>query len=131
MDYSEISFISYNSTGLDSVKAKWISDLLQTFNAEFLQIQEHFKSKKGLQNYFDEKFSNYDSYVVPGHRELYQDTGRSKGGLAQLNSQNVDLNLEKVPTKSWRLQTQIIKINNHRVIWINCSFSNGSPNTCI
>ena len=76
MEYSDISFISYNSTGLDSVKAKWISDLLQTFNVDFLQIQEHFKSKKGIDDYFRQKFPSFDSYVVPGYREPYQETGR-------------------------------------------------------
>ena len=122
MDYSEVSFISYNSTGLDPVKIKWINDLLETFNVEFLQIQEHFKTNKLLDNYFQHRFPRFDSYVLPGHREPFQDTGRSKGGLAQLISQNSDLKAEKVSTKSWRIQTQIITIRKYRLIWINCYF---------
>ena len=99
MDYSEISFISYNSTGLDSVKVRWIRDLLDTFNTDFIQIQEHFKSNKGLDSYFKQNFPSFDRYVVPGHREPFQDSGRPKGGLAHLNSQKKKLKMEKIPTK--------------------------------
>ena len=95
MNYRDINFMSYNSTGLDSVKCSWISDLLQTFDIQFGQIQEHFKANKSTESYFRKAFSSYESFIIPGYKEPFRDSGRPKGGLAQLARKNMDLKLEK------------------------------------
>ena len=38
------NFLSYNSTGINDVKAKWIRDLYMTTDASFVGVQEHFKT---------------------------------------------------------------------------------------
>ena len=82
MDSEFLNFMSYNSTGLDLVKTNWIRDVIKTFNIDFFQLQEHFKTIKTLDSYFRKEFPGNDSIVVPGHREPFQESGRAKGGLA-------------------------------------------------
>ena len=57
MTSPNMNFISYNSTGMNDMKAKWISDLLVTTGASFLGVQEHFKTinlEKSFDNWFPE-----------------------------------------------------------------------------
>ena len=120
MARSTMNFMSYNSTGLDSVKADWIQDLINTCEIDFLQIQEHFKATKSVESYFKKQFNNSDSYVVPAYREIFQDNGRAKGGLAEISAKHLDVKKERIKTKSWRIQAQILHIENYRLLWINC-----------
>ena len=120
MARSTLNFLSYNSTGLDTVKVNWINDLIQTFDVDYLQIQEHFKSTKSVETFFKKQFSTCDSFVIPAYREPFQDSGRAKGGLSQLAAKNIDVVKERIKTKSWRLQAQILHIGELRVIWFNC-----------
>ena len=70
MAKSSMNFISYNSTGLNTIKSDWIRDLMKTCKASCFQLQEHFKSTKSLDKYFKDQFPSYESYVIPGHREI-------------------------------------------------------------
>ena len=81
---SQLSFISYNSTGFTSLKREWIRDLLKTTNATFINLQEHFRKNKNVEKLFKDEFPDFNSYVIPGFRADGQDNGRPKGGLAQL-----------------------------------------------
>ena len=72
--------MSYNSTGLDSVKCDWINDIIETCRIDFFQLQEHFKTIKSIDNFFKRKFPTNDSFVIPGYREPFQDAGRAKEG---------------------------------------------------
>ena len=56
MEGSTVNFMSYNSTGLDSVKTNWIRDIMQTCKIDFFQLQEHFKSTKTIDSYFRKEF---------------------------------------------------------------------------
>ena len=86
MARSTLNFMSYNSTGLDSTKIDWIQEVSKTCNIDLLQLQEHFKATKSIEAFFRKNFENtYDSYVIPAYREQFQDSGRAKGGLAQLS----------------------------------------------
>jgi hypothetical protein len=60
--------------------------------------------------------------VIPGFREPFQDSGRANGGLAQLVSKELEIKKEKIPTTSWRIQSQILHMNTYRIIWFNCYF---------
>ena len=88
--------MSYNSTGLDTVKCKWINDIIKPFNIDFFQLQEHFKSIKTIDKFFKQKFPSSDSFVVPGYREPHQDSGRAKGRLAQLCSSDLSVKKERI-----------------------------------
>ena len=76
-----VTFMSYNSTGLDSVKVKFSLDICEIYGVDFLSIQEHFKFVN-TDKYFKSGFNEFTSYVIPGHRGPGQMTGRAKAGLA-------------------------------------------------
>ena len=117
-----LNFMSYNSTGLDLVKTNWIRDVIKTCNIDFFQLQEHFKTIKTLDSYFKREFPANDSFVLPGHRELFQESGRAKGGLAQLANKVLEVNKTRILTKNWRLQAQILHFNQYKIMWVNCYF---------
>ena len=114
--------MSYNSTGLDKAKTSWIRNLSETLKIDFFQIQEHFKIAKSLDNFFKKEFPTNDSFIVPGHREPFQDTGRAKGGLAQLACKNLQVKKERIIVNNWRIQAQILYFGGHKLMWINCYF---------
>ena len=76
-----VKFMSYNSTGLNNVKCKWISDLMQTCDISFCGIQEHFKKTRSLMSFFKTAFPEFNTSVQPGHREERRDTGRAQGAV--------------------------------------------------
>ena len=121
-----VSFMIYNPTGLDKVKAKWISELASTMNVDFMSIQEHLK--KNIGNFFHDKFPGFTSNVVPGVRAPDQDIGRPMGGLAQLVSNKYQITSSRIATKSFRVQAQILKLQHVPLLWIN-SYSPTDPHT--
>ena len=82
------TFLSYNSTGINSLKSKWICDLMEVSKADFISIQEHFRKSKTIEKYFSQEFQNHSSYIIPGYRESGTDFGRPKCRLAMLSCKN-------------------------------------------
>ena len=117
-----VNFLSYNSTGLDSIKAEYIRNLYNLTNCSFISIQEHFKKTKSIDKFFKDNFPEHTSYVIPGFREIGQDTGRPKGGIAQLRKKKIDIKVDRVETKSFRIQAQILHFPNSRLLWLNTYF---------
>ena len=103
-----VSFMSYNSTGLDSIKSDWIRSLYKVSKCDFISIQEHFKKNKTIDKFFKDQFPENASYVIPGHRDKDQDSGRPKGGLAQMRNKNIDLKVDRICTKSFRIQERCV-----------------------
>ena len=121
-----VSFMIYNPTGLDKVKAKWTSELATTLRIDFISIQEHFR--KNIGNFFNNQFPGFTNIVVPGVRAPDQDIGRPMGGLAQLINVRYQIKATRVATKSFRIQAQILKLQHVSVLWIN-SYSPTDPHT--
>ena len=84
---------------------------MKTLSIDIFQLQEHFKSTKSVETFFRKQFLKSDIYVIPAYREKFQDNGRAKGGLAQLVSKQCDIKKERIKTSSWRIQAQILHIN--------------------
>ena len=84
-EVGSVTFMSYNSTGISSVKCKFICDICDEYDVDYLAVQEHFKNTKTTDKYFRDNFRDYNSYVIPGYRPPGQDAGRSKAGMAQLS----------------------------------------------
>ena len=61
-----VNFLSYNSTGLNTMKSKWLRDLMDVSKIDFCSIQEHFKKNVG--NFFSSNFPGFSSYIVPATR---------------------------------------------------------------
>ena len=114
------TFMSYNSTGIDNpVKTRWINDICDEFDVDYLNIQEHFKSSKTTEKYFRDKFPGYYSVIVPGHRSPGQDTGRAKAGLGQLSRKTLAVKRDRVTSKNYRVQAQVLHLPSTTVLWIN------------
>ena len=80
-----VTFMSYNSTGMNMVKCQWINEICSENNVDYLAIQEHFKCTKTTDKYFRDNFRDYYSNVKSGYRPPGQDSGRARAGLAQLS----------------------------------------------
>ena len=128
MAMSHVNFVSYNSTGLNEVKIKWIRDLCFATSSSFVGIQEHFRKNKNIDETFASGFPEHNCYVVPGHRDSGQDRGRPKGGLAQLINRTFDIKVTTINCDNFRLQAQIISFPNTTLLWMNVYFPTDSQN---
>ena len=113
-----VTFMSYNSTGLDSVKVRFSLDICEEYDVNFLAIQEHFKFVN-TDKFFKSGFSNFSSYVIPGHRSPGQMTGRAKAGLVQLSAKQYDVKSVRVRTTRYRVQAQVLDTPTSRILWLN------------
>ena len=112
------TFMSFNSTGLDSAKVRFSLDLCEEYDVDFLAIQEHFRFVN-TDKFFKSSFVDFSSYVVPGHRSTGQMTGRAKAGLTQICSKKYSVNRVRVVTAGFRVQAQILETPTSRVLWLN------------
>ena len=85
-------------------------------------LQEHFKNSRSLMSYFKSSFPSYETSLKAAFREEERDTGRAKGGLAQLNCKGLKIKRSAVITKSWRLQAQILHFQDYKLLWLNVYF---------
>ena len=111
-----VNFISYNSTGMDSVKVNWIKTLCKVSNIDFIGLQEHFKSTKTVDKYFKEHFDEYNTFVVPACRSENQDSGRPKGGLVQMSKKNIKIKIDRIKTNNFRIQAQILHLPRKKLL---------------
>ena len=113
------TFLSYNSTGINSVKCQFINELSDEYNVNYVAIQEHFKCTKNTDKFFRDKFGQYYSYVIPGHRTPGQEYGRAKAGLAQLSRKSIDIRKDRINTRSFRIQAQVLNFSSGKILWVN------------
>jgi exonuclease III len=118
-EVAPVTFMSYNSTGINSVKCKWICDICDEFDVDYLAIQEHFKKTQTIDKYFRDNFRGYNSYVIPGYSSPGQDSGRCKAGLAQLSKKVYYVKKDRVTTRGFRIQTQVLNMPTCRLLWMN------------
>ena len=113
-----VTFMSYNSTGINTVKCNWINEICDNYDVNYLAIQEHFKSTKTTDKFFRDNFKEFNSYVIPGHRSPGQDSGRAKAGLAQLSLKALAIRKDRVLTRGFRIQAQVLLLNDKKILWI-------------
>ena len=104
------NFVSYNSTGMNTIKTDWIGNLCKLAKIDFCSIQEHFKKTKSVDKFFKEQFTYFSSYVIPAFRAENQD--RPKGGLVQMMKKNLKIKTERIKTNNFRIQAQILNFPN-------------------
>ena len=117
-----VTFMSYNSTGINTVKCNWITEICDIYDVNYIAIQEHFKSNKNTDKFFRDNFKKFNSYVIPGHRAPGQDFGRAKAGMAQLSLKKVAVKKDRVLTRGYRIQAQILNISKKKILWL-CSLT--------
>ena len=123
-----VNFLGYNSTGIDKQKCGWLRDLCDVTDATYVSLQEHFKIAKTTDKYFNDQFDKFNTYVIPGYRAKGQDSGRPKAGLAQFSRKNIDIRKDRILTKNFRLQAQVLNFTNTRLLWINAYLPNDPQN---
>ena len=96
--------MSYNMTGVDNVKCQWVRELVAEYEVNYVALQEHFKTVKSTEQWFRKQYSDYVTYVVPAYRLPGTDSGRGRGGLAQLALRSTTVARARVATRSPRLQ---------------------------
>ena len=99
-----------------------LRNLYNLTDCSFISIQEHFKKTKSIDKFFKDNFPEHTSYVIPGFQEIGQDSGRPKGGIAQLRNKKISIKVDRVETKSFRIQAQILQFPNSRLLWLNTYF---------
>ena len=119
-EVATVTFMSYNPTGLNStVKCRFSNDICDDFDVDFFAVQEHFKFVKTTDQFFKKKFPDYFTYMLPGYRPPGQEYGRAKAGLGQLTRKRLDVRKERVETRGYRIQAQILHLPTTRVLWLN------------
>ena len=98
-----VTFMSYNFTGADSVKCQWVREVAEEHNVNYCALQEHFKTVKSTAQWFVKQFSRYHTYVIPTYRLPGVDSGRGRGGLAQLALRSLAVGRSRVVASSPRL----------------------------
>ena len=88
--------------------------------SDFTAVQEHFKKTKTIDKYFVDQFPGHSSFVVPGYREIGQDCGRPKGGIAMLSNKLKNVGKQRIKTESFRIQAQVLSLPRTKLLWINC-----------
>ena len=104
---------------MNTVKSSWIRELSKVTDASFISIQEHFRKSKTLDKFFKSEFPAYNSYVIPGYREPGQETGRPKAGLAQLSTKLLHIKKNRIATKSYRIQAQVLILPATNLLYLN------------
>ena len=98
--------------------------MCETLSADYLCIQEHMRISKTIDKYFSDQFSSYNSYVIRGFRDLNQNRGRPKAGIAQLSRKSLAVRKDRVITTNPRIQAQILNFDRSRLLWINSYLPN-------
>ena len=119
---SQVTFMSWNSTGFNNVKSKWLNNILSEKHVDFCSIQEHFKTVSHSDKFFRSSFKNFSSYVLPAVRPPGQDSGRASGGIAQLVRKDLGIKKERVSSQNYRIQAQVLNLPSGRLMWINTYF---------
>ena len=117
-----VNFLSYNSTGFNDAKIKWINDLILTTKSSFIGIQEHFRKSKTTEELFSKSFPANKCHVKVGHRAAGQVIGRPKGGLAQLSDKKINVNIKQINVENFRIQAQVLDFPASKLLWINAYF---------
>ena len=64
-----ITFMSYNSTGIDSNKIYFMNDIYDEYDIDFLAIQEHFRFVN-VDKFFEKGFDKFSNFVQLGYRAV-------------------------------------------------------------
>ena len=71
---------------------------------------------------FVKSFPTNSCKVKPGHRAAGQESGRPKGGLAQLVRKNLNIKMKNLKVENFRIQGQVLEFPSCRLLWLNVYF---------
>ena len=120
---SDISMMSYNSTGWSQFKADYINSIMKCKCAHICAIQEHFLLKENLFK-IGQCFENHEVFSIPAFKsDLCVSAGRPSGGLSILYPKNIGHCVTRVSVpNSRRVQGIIINTPGEKILLINVYF---------
>ena len=62
-DSDNVTFMSYNPTGADTIKCQWIRDIASEHEVDYCSIQEHFKTVKSTNQWFKKQFRVFITFL--------------------------------------------------------------------
>ena len=68
---------------------QWVSDLMTEGNVNFCIVQEHFKTVRTTNLWFNNQLREYQNLSRPFQRSPRVGSGPRKGGIAQLSIRNI------------------------------------------
>ena len=116
---SKVTFLSWNSTGIDVIKCEYLNELMDEKEVDFCQIQEHFKTTKNTRNFFAQHFPDYNVSIKEAFRRPGTDSGRGIAGIGQLMKKDLNINKKRIVFKSPRIQGHLLEFGNAEILWIN------------
>ena len=111
--------MSYNMTGAEGAKCQFVRELATELEVNYVALQEHFKTVKSTEQWFRNQYGDFHTYVIPAYRLPGVDSGRGRGGLAQLALRSTAVPRARVATQSPRLQAQLLTFPTCKVLWLN------------
>ena len=115
---ASIVIASWNTTGSNRHKCEWFNNFSNKYKISLASIQEHFRIGRSTNTYFSKEFPTFRN-DVPAVRQEFQTRGRGSGGLTQFWQKKIKIDMKKLPTYNYRIQSQQIKLGTLQAIWIN------------
>ena len=122
-DISQLSVMSYNSTGWSVNKADFVSTLLLAHSVHILALQEHFQLKDNTFK-ISQCFPGYNTFSIPASKSNHEiHSGRPSGGIAFLYSSKISqfVTQLQVPNSS-RVQGLKLTFGGSTYVLINTYF---------
>ena len=116
---SAMKIVSFNSTGLNDMKVKYINQLLDQHKVDIIFLQETWLVPKNLQK-LGEIHQDYLYHGVSGINDKELLRGRPYGGTAILWHKSHSESIKKINLQSKRLCAVTFENENHKMLLINC-----------
>ena len=120
---NEFALMSYNSTGFNKFKGKFINDLLISNKIKVLAIQEHMHLAQNVHK-IQEHFPDFELFAIPAFKANTQiNKGRPSCGLGFLFENNLSNCVVKLVCPfSNRVQGLKLNLNSMSYVFINVYF---------
>ena len=126
---TDISFLSYNSTGWNKFKAQFVKDTVKSKGALILGMQEHFLLDENVFK-LEDSLENFEAFTIPAFKsDLCISGGRPSGGLSLLYSKSIGHSVKRILVpNSKRVQGITLLNQGEKVLVINAYFPTDNRN---
>ena len=126
---TDISFISYNTTGWNPFKADFINTIMVTHSIHFCALQEHFQLDDNLFK-LDRELTDFEVFALPAYKSNQRvHAGRPSGGLAFIYQKQLGQYVTRLSVpNSFRVQGLKYTTPSENLLAINVYFPNDNRN---
>ena len=121
--FNEINVISYNTSGWNIFKARFIESIIIAHSVHIFAVQEHWLLDKNIHK-LDKYFDNFENFTLPAVKSCSQiNKGRPSGGLSILFSKQISPFVKRIICPgSNRVQAISVSCGDVSYVYINCYF---------